>query len=30
MMDWLKKHHQENPSEDKILEVAEAIKEQVN
>lgn len=30
MLDWLKKHHQENPSEDKILEVAEAIKEQVN
>ncbi len=29
MMDWIKKHHQENPSEDEVLEIAEAIREQV-
>lgn len=29
MLNWLKKHHQENPSEEEILEVAEAIMEQV-
>ena len=29
MLDWIKKHYQENPSEDEILEIAEAIREQV-
>ena len=29
MMDWIKKHHQENPSEAEILQIAEAIKEQI-
>ncbi len=29
MIDWIKKHHKENPTEDKIIEIAEAIKEQV-
>ncbi len=29
MLDWIYKHHKENPSEDEILEIAEAIREQV-
>lgn len=29
MMDWIKKHYQENPSEEQILEMAETIKNQV-
>lgn len=29
MLDWIYKHHQENPSEDEVLEIAEAIREQV-
>lgn len=29
MMDWIKKHHQENPSEDEILQIAELIREKV-
>lgn len=29
MLDWMKKHHKENPSEEEILQVAEAIREQV-
>lgn len=29
MVDWLIKHYQENPSEDKILEIAELIREKV-
>ena len=29
MMDWIKKHHHEKPSEDMILQVAEAVREQV-
>jgi len=29
MIDWIEKHHKENPSEDRIIQIAEAIKEQV-
>ena len=29
MMDWIKKHHKENPSEDEILQMAEVIREKV-
>ncbi len=27
MFDWIYKHHQENPTEDEILEIAERIRE---
>lgn len=27
MMDWIKKHHQDNPAEKEILEIAELISE---
>ena len=29
MFDWIDKHHKENPTEDKVIEIAEAINEQV-
>jgi len=29
MMDWLTKHYQDNPSEDQILQIAEAIRERI-
>lgn len=29
MIDWIKKHYKENPTEDKIIEIAETIKEKV-
>ncbi len=29
MIDWISKHYKENPTEDKVIEIAEAIKEQV-
>lgn len=29
MFAWIEKHHKENPSEDRIIQIAEAIKEQV-
>lgn len=29
MMDWVATHYQENPTEDKVIQIAEAIKEQV-
>ena len=29
MLDWIKKHYKENPSEDIIIQIAETIKKQV-
>ena len=29
MFAWIEKHHMENPSEDRIIQIAEAIKKQV-
>ncbi len=29
MFAWIEKHHKENPSEDRIIQIAEAIREQV-
>ncbi len=29
MIDWIEKHYKEKPTEDKVIEVAEEIKEQV-
>ena len=29
MLDWMKNHYQENPSEDEILQMAEVIREKV-
>ena len=29
MLDWIKKHHQEKPTEEEILQIAELIREKV-
>ncbi|MBO5427820.1 MAG: hypothetical protein J5996_05280 [Prevotella sp.] len=29
MLDWMKKHYKENPSEDEVLKIAELIREKV-
>lgn len=29
MLDWIEKHYKENPTEDEIIEIAEAIMEKV-
>ena len=29
MVDWIEKHYKEKPTEDKVIEVAEEIKEKV-
>lgn len=29
MLDWIRKHYKENPTEDEIIEIAEAIMEKV-
>ena len=29
MLDWMKKHYQEKPTEEEVLEIAETIREEV-
>lgn len=29
MLDWMKKHYQEKPTEEEVLEIAETIREKV-
>ncbi len=30
MLDWISKHHKENPSEDEVINIAKAISEQIS